>query len=108
MWAAHQVHHSSEDYNLATALRQSVMQSYNSWVSAEYSSLNFALTVFRVYVCFFQIFYLPIALFVPPTQFLVHTQFNLLYQFWIHTEVIHMCGISRPHIRSLQLKLINI
>ena len=55
-----------------------------------------------------QIFYLPLAPFIPPTQFLVHTQLNLLYQFWIHTEVIHMCGISRPHIRSLQLKLINI
>ena len=33
MWAAHQVHHSSEDYNLTTALRQSAMQRYNSWVS---------------------------------------------------------------------------
>ena len=32
MWAAHQVHHSSEDYNLSTALRQSVLQRYNSWV----------------------------------------------------------------------------
>ena len=60
-------------------------------------------------LCFmYQIFYLPLAPFIPPTQFLVHTQLNLLYQFWIHTEVIHMCGISRPHIRSLQLKLINI
>ena len=33
MWAAHQVHHSSEDYNLTTALRQSLLQRYNSWVS---------------------------------------------------------------------------
>ena len=32
MWAAHQVHHSSEDYNLTTALRQSVLQRYFSWV----------------------------------------------------------------------------
>lgn len=32
MWAAHQVHHSSEDYNLTTALRQSVLQMYTSWV----------------------------------------------------------------------------
>lgn len=33
LWAAHQVHHSSEDYNLFTALRQSVLQKYTSWVS---------------------------------------------------------------------------
>ena len=31
-WAAHQVHHSSEDYNLTTALRQSIMQYFSSWV----------------------------------------------------------------------------
>jgi len=34
-----------------------------------------------------QIFYLPLALIAPPTVFFVHIQFNLLYQFWIHTEV---------------------
>ena len=32
MWAAHQVHHSSEDFNLTTALRQSVVQTYTNWV----------------------------------------------------------------------------
>uniref|UniRef100_A0A8C3PBU9 Alkylglycerol monooxygenase n=1 Tax=Chrysemys picta bellii TaxID=8478 RepID=A0A8C3PBU9_CHRPI len=32
LWAAHQVHHSSEAYNLSTALRQSVLQRYASWV----------------------------------------------------------------------------
>ncbi len=31
-WAAHQVHHSSQDYTLSTALRQSVMQRFSSWV----------------------------------------------------------------------------
>lgn len=34
-----------------------------------------------------QIFYLPLALVAPPTLFAVHIQLNLLYQFWIHTEV---------------------
>ncbi|KPP72036.1 hypothetical protein Z043_109006, partial [Scleropages formosus] len=63
LWAAHQVHHSSEDYNLSTALRQSVTQQLSSWL-----------------------FYLPMALAVPPSVFAVHIQFNLLYQFWIHTE----------------------
>lgn len=69
IWAAHQAHHSSEDYNLSTALRQSVLQQYSSWV-----------------------FYCPLALFVPPSVFAVHIQFNLLYQFWIHTEVIRNLG----------------
>uniref|UniRef100_A0A4W5L3R6 Fatty acid hydroxylase domain-containing protein n=1 Tax=Hucho hucho TaxID=62062 RepID=A0A4W5L3R6_9TELE len=32
------------------------------------------------------------ALAVPPYVFVVHIQFNLLYQFWIHTEVIRDMG----------------
>ena len=31
-WAAHQVHHSSEEVNLSTALRQSTTQPLTSWV----------------------------------------------------------------------------
>ncbi|XP_028297984.1 alkylglycerol monooxygenase isoform X2 [Gouania willdenowi] len=69
LWAAHQVHHSSEYYNLTTALRQSVAQQFSSWI-----------------------FYLPLALAVPPSVFAVHIQLNLLYQFWIHTELISDLG----------------
>ncbi|XP_008429160.1 alkylglycerol monooxygenase [Poecilia reticulata] len=69
LWAAHQVHHSSEYYNLTTALRQSLTQQFASWI-----------------------FYLPMALAVPPSVFAVHIQLNLLYQFWIHTEVIRDLG----------------
>ncbi|KAJ8415962.1 hypothetical protein AAFF_G00405190 [Aldrovandia affinis] len=69
LWAAHQVHHSSEDYNLSTALRQSLTQQCASWI-----------------------LYLPMALAVPPSVFIVHIQFNLLYQFWIHTEIIKHLG----------------
>ncbi|XP_043318694.1 alkylglycerol monooxygenase isoform X3 [Cervus elaphus] len=69
MWAGHQTHHSSEGYNLSTALRQSVLQIYTSWI-----------------------FYSPLALFIPPSVYAVHLQFNLLYQFWIHTEVIENLG----------------
>jgi len=68
-WALHQVHHSSEDYNLTTALRQSAFQSWFTWA-----------------------FYLPMALFLPPPLFLIHQQFNTVYQFWIHTEVIDSIG----------------
>lgn len=35
----------------------------------------------------FQIFNLPLALAIPPSVFMVHSQLNLLYQFWIHTQV---------------------
>ncbi|KAK8730773.1 hypothetical protein OTU49_007923 [Cherax quadricarinatus] len=70
VWASHQVHHSSEYYNLSTALRQSLCQRYFSWG-----------------------FYQPLALLgVPLPAVLVHLQFNLLYQFWIHTEIVRNCG----------------
>ncbi|XP_024252055.1 alkylglycerol monooxygenase-like isoform X2 [Oncorhynchus tshawytscha] len=39
-----------------------------------------------------KVFYLPMALAVPPSVFAVHIQFNLVYQFWIHTEVIRDMG----------------
>ena len=69
-WAAHQVHHSSEDYNISTALRQSVMQRFfTSW------------------------FYLPAALFgIHPSILYTHKALNLTYQFWIHTELISTMG----------------
>nr|ACO14825.1 Transmembrane protein 195 [Caligus clemensi] len=69
LWSAHQVHHSSEDYVLSTALRQSVFQEFGAFA-----------------------FYLPMAFFIPPSHKLVHDQFNLLYQFWIHTELIQDLG----------------
>ncbi|KAJ3317185.1 hypothetical protein HDV06_001946 [Boothiomyces sp. JEL0866] len=68
-WAGHVVHHSSEYYNLSTALRHSPFQELFSWV-----------------------FYMPMALFISPTLFAFHKQFNLLTQFWIHTETIPRLG----------------
>ena len=59
LWAAHQVHHSSEEYNLTTALRQSVFQGLGGWP-----------------------LYLPLALVLPPSLAVVHMELNLLYQFW--------------------------
>lgn len=65
-WLGHVVHHQSEDYNLSVALRQSVFQK-----------------MFTFY------FYLPLAILGFKTEwFLLISAFNLLYQFWIHTEVI--------------------
>ncbi len=69
-WGAHIVHHSSEEYNLAVALRQGAFQPLFSWV-----------------------FYLPLAwLGFPPLMFLACSSFNTLYQFWIHTRTIGTLG----------------
>ncbi len=65
-WAAHVVHHQSEDYNLSTALRQTSSGALFGWV-----------------------FYLPMAVAgVPPLVFGVVGLIDLLYQYWIHTQQI--------------------
>ncbi|MGY6562774.1 MAG: sterol desaturase family protein [Luteibaculaceae bacterium] len=70
MWAAHIVHHQSEEYNLSVALRQSWFQGFFSWP-----------------------FYLPLALFgIHPVTILTVGAFNTLYQFWIHTRTIKSLG----------------
>jgi alkylglycerol monooxygenase len=70
MWAAHVVHHSSEDYNLAVALRQSV--------TTLVTTLPFAL---------------PLAVLgIPTVVFVTVESFSTLYQFWIHTELVSELG----------------
>nr|XP_034187559.1 alkylglycerol monooxygenase-like [Osmia lignaria]XP_034187560.1 alkylglycerol monooxygenase-like [Osmia lignaria]XP_034187562.1 alkylglycerol monooxygenase-like [Osmia lignaria] len=69
LWSHHQVHHSSEEFNLAVGLRQSVFQHWCNFM-----------------------FYLPLAFFIPPSHFIAHNQFNLIYQLWIHTTVIDDLG----------------
>ncbi|KAG0712313.1 Alkylglycerol monooxygenase [Chionoecetes opilio] len=82
VWSSHQVHHSSEDYNFSTALRQSLFQ--------RYFSLGF---------------YQPLALLgVPLPALMVHLQFNLIFQFWIHTQEIDTAapwsGFSIPRLTT--------
>ncbi len=69
-WAAHVNHHSSQHYNLSTALRQ-------TWTG--FFSLGF---VFRLW---------PLLLGFPIPMLLFCGGINLIYQFWIHTEVIGRC-----------------
>ena len=69
LWASHHVHHSSEEYNLTTALRQSAFHGIVSWV-----------------------YYVPLAFFLRPSLFHAHAQFHLLYQYWIHTETVPKLG----------------
>ncbi len=66
LWAAHSVHHQSEEYNLTTALRQSAIQ-----------------------MLFSAVFYMPLALLGFDTvSFVTAVTLNTLYQFWIHTRLV--------------------
>jgi sterol desaturase/sphingolipid hydroxylase (fatty acid hydroxylase superfamily) len=70
LWAAHVNHHSSEHYNLSTALRQ-------SWTTP-FTSLPF---------------YWPLALAgLDPAMILTLEALNTLYQYWIHTELVERIG----------------
>ena len=70
LWAAHSVHHQSEDYNLSTALRQTSSGFLFGWI-----------------------FYLPLAVLgVPLLVFLTVAALNLLYQFWVHTRHVPKLG----------------
>jgi sterol desaturase/sphingolipid hydroxylase (fatty acid hydroxylase superfamily) len=66
-WAAHVNHHSSQEYNLSTAVRQSwtsvIVGTWTPWIPLAF--LGF-----------------------PPMMILAQQGFNLFYQFWIHTEVV--------------------
>jgi alkylglycerol monooxygenase len=69
-WAAHVVHHQSQDYNLSTALRQTSSGALLGWI-----------------------FYVPMALAgVPPLIFGIVALIDLLYQFWVHTEHVPRLG----------------
>lgn len=69
-WASHVVHHSSQRYNLSTALRQTWTGSFMSFV--------FWL-------------WLPIVGFAP-VMIMAMKAISLLYQFWIHTELVRSLG----------------
>jgi alkylglycerol monooxygenase len=69
-WAAHVVHHQSQDYNLSTALRQTSSGALLGWI-----------------------FYVPMAVAgVPPLIFGIVALIDLLYQFWVHTEHVPRLG----------------
>lgn len=70
LWAAHVVHHQSEQYNLTTALRQTSSGALLGWI-----------------------FYLPMALLGYPVEvFVAVGLIDLLYQFWVHTEQVGRLG----------------
>ncbi len=65
LWAMHQAHHSSQYFNFAVALRQK----WNPWGEL--------------------LFWVPVPLLgIPPWMIFFVWSFNLIYQFWVHTETI--------------------
>ena len=78
MWAVHEVHHSSERYNLSTALRQPVADALGT-------SLPYGL------LCLFGI---------PPEAVATARGVNLIYQFWVHTEAIDRIGRAERTLNS--------
>ena len=68
-WAAHVVHHQSEDYNLGTALRQSGSGLFGF------------------------VFYLPwLYIGIPAEILFASGALNLIYQFWVHTQHVRRIG----------------
>jgi sterol desaturase/sphingolipid hydroxylase (fatty acid hydroxylase superfamily) len=65
LWAHHVTHHSSQRYNLSTALRQPWSPFLTFWVHLPMLAFGYT-----------------------PAQKAKAAQLNLLYQYWIHTEVI--------------------
>ena len=70
LWATHVVHHHGEDYNLATALRQTSTGFLWKWI-----------------------FFLPMIIVgVPGEVFVSVAGVNLVYQFWVHTRHVGHLG----------------
>ncbi|MFQ5549370.1 MAG: sterol desaturase family protein [Woeseia sp.] len=70
LWAAHAVHHQSEDYNLSTALRQTSTGFLFNWI-----------------------FFLPLFLLGFPVEVLATVNgIDLIYQFWVHTRHVGRLG----------------
>jgi len=78
LWAVHVVHHSSERYNLSTALRQPVAEAFGAFVP--YSLL-----------CL---------LGIRPELVNSARGINLLYQYWIHTETIERLGVAEEALNT--------
>ena len=78
LWAVHVPHHSSEHYNLSTALRQPVAGVFGVWVP-----------------------YGILARFgVRPRLIETSRALNLIYQYWIHTDTIRTLGSAEEFLNT--------
>ena len=72
LWNRHVIHHSSEEFNLACALRQSISNTFQ----------------------FIAIFMIPAALLgIPAHYFVFMGPIHLFLQFWYHTQLIDKMGL---------------
>ncbi len=70
LWAAHAVHHQSEEFNLTVSFRLGAFGGFYSWI-----------------------FYIPLAILgFPPTTFLACAALSASYQFCVHTRMIGKLG----------------
>jgi sterol desaturase/sphingolipid hydroxylase (fatty acid hydroxylase superfamily) len=75
LWATHSVHHHGEDFNLATALRQTSTGWLWKWI-----------------------FYMPMIMLGVPGSICNCCGYNLVYQFWVHTETYWPFRVFRKNI----------
>lgn len=69
-WVAHETHHSSEFYNFSTALRQTWTGPWYGWI-----------------------FWIPLVILGFPVEWIVlQSSISLIYQFFIHTELVKTLG----------------
>ncbi|KAF7488343.1 Alkylglycerol monooxygenase [Sarcoptes scabiei] len=68
-WASHQFHHNAIEIDISTTLRDTVVD-----------------------LVIYEFFPAPLALLIPPPILLIHMQFSLIYQVWLHTEVVNHLG----------------
>lgn len=85
LWAIHVVHHSSQRYNLSTALRQPVADAIGVFVP--YGALCLAG--------------------VRPELIAGARAWNLLYQYWIHTEVVGQLGPAEEVLNTPSLHRVH-
>ena len=85
LWAIHVVHHSSERYNLSTALRQPVADALGMFVPTGLLSL----------------------LGVRPSVIAQARAWNLLYQYWVHTEAIDRLGPAEEVLNTPSLHRVH-
>lgn len=77
-WNFHVVHHSSNQYNLSVAVRQSWFSGIAHWI-----------------------FYVPVALLgFPFWAFATMHGLNLIYQFWIHTKLVGKIGFLEKFLNT--------
>ncbi|KAJ6220027.1 hypothetical protein RDWZM_005839 [Blomia tropicalis] len=84
LWAAHQFHHMAEDLNVSTAIRDSVVD-----------------------LILYDIFPLPLSILIQPQILIVHMQFSLIYQIWLHNSVIGDLGFIEYIVNTPRQHLVH-